>query len=158
MRRDGYTFVPLLAQADRLCFTHCQPAFLLFKPAPLRGNLSQQKCRKRNTLFRCALHSRLPSAPQRYNTLDFPDGKSCAKGSAAPLDTPPRERCSPLDTPCQQGCYPPLLETQSHTNRSWRANAQPSQATLSALQRDSHPSGHPGTFGSCVKSQTLYSA
>lgn len=124
-RRDGYTFVPLLAQADRPCFTHCQPAFLLLKSAPPRGNLSQQKCLKRSTLFRCALHSRLPSAPQRYNTLDFPDGKSCAKG------TP-----SPLDTLCQQGCSRPYWKP--------RGKAGVPLESLLSVQWLSIPSTHAG--------------
>lgn len=76
-----------LRLTGRALHTASQP-FLLVKPAPPRGNLSQQKRRKCNTLFRCVLHSRLPSAAQRYNTLDFPDGKSCAKGTPSPLDTP----------------------------------------------------------------------
>ena len=41
-----------------------------------------------------------PTAVQRYNTLDFPDGKSCAnRGFAPPLETPRRGACRPSGHP-----------------------------------------------------------
>ena len=56
---------------------------------PAMGLLTPER-RNCSHTFRGVLQFRLPSAPQRYNTLDFP-----------------------RKVVCQQGCCSPLLETQS---------------------------------------------
>lgn len=63
--------------------------FLSLMP-PRKGQpFPPERCNRSHT-FRDGLQFRLPSAPQRYNTLDFP-----------------------WKVVCQQGCCSPLLETQS---------------------------------------------
>lgn len=50
------------------------------------------------------------SGRQRYNTLDFPKGKSCAKGRSAPFGYPTKRNAAPLWVSCQHGCYSPPLD------------------------------------------------
>ena len=57
---------------------------------PRKGQPFPPERRNCSHTFRGVLQFRLPSAPQRYNTLDFP-----------------------REVVCQQGCCSPLLETQS---------------------------------------------
>ena len=71
-----------------LARTACQPFLALMLPRKGQSFLPER--RNCNHTFRGVLHFRLPSALQRYNTLDFP-----------------------RKIVCQQGCYSPLLETQS---------------------------------------------
>ena len=83
-----YTFVPQTAKGRQpvLLGTNCQPFFVA--SAALQGHLVVRRA-ERN----CP--SQLPSAAQRYNTLDFV-----------------------TKVVCQQGCGSPLLETQSQRGES----------------------------------------
>ena len=85
-----YTFVPQITRLAYSAYLPRLPAFFCRLCCPARGQPFPPERRNCNHTFRGMLHFRLPSAPQRYNTLDFP-----------------------RKVVCQQGCYSPLLETQS---------------------------------------------
>ena len=62
--------------------SHRLPAFFCRLCCPARGQPFPPERRNCSRTFRGVLQFRLPSAPQRYNTLDFPAGKSCANRDA----------------------------------------------------------------------------
>ena len=107
----------LCSTADRLgeaAFRIFFQPFSIAQTAPFMGQPFPTRTPEMQHRFKSVLHFRLPSAPQRYNTLDFPAGKSCAKGYAVPFGYPCQgQRCFPLDTLCQQGCSRPYWMTQS---------------------------------------------
>lgn len=71
-------------------YPHRLPAFFLSLTLPRKGQPFPPERRNCSHTFRGVIQLRLPSALQRYNTLDFPK-----------------------KVVCQQGCCSPLLETQS---------------------------------------------
>ena len=75
--------------ADEYIFAPPASLFLSLM-LPHKGQPFPSERRNCSHTSRGVLHFRLPSALQRYNTLDFP-----------------------RKIVCQQGCYSPLLETQS---------------------------------------------
>ena len=80
----------LCSAADRLeeaAFRIFFQPFLLLRLPRLWGILSQQKAGNAAQI-QGVLHFRLPSAPQRYNTLDFPTENRVPRGTLSPLDTP----------------------------------------------------------------------
>ena len=101
------------------------PAFFLPLMLPRKGQPFPPERRNCGHTFQGVLQFRLPSAPQRYNTLDFPRKVVChetagffgffrSKGNAIPSEQPRQRRTLfPFEIPCQQGCCSPLLETQS---------------------------------------------
>lgn len=76
------------------------PAFFWRLCCPRRGNLSRQNATTVAALSRGVLQFRLPSASQRYNTLDFPGKVVCQQGCCSPLlETQSQRSYAPLDTP-----------------------------------------------------------
>ena len=111
--------------ADRQCLPAPPASLFLSLMLPRKGQPFPPERRNCSHTFRGVLQFRLPSAPQRYNTLDFPGKVVChetagffgffrSKGSSIPSEHPRQRRTLfPFESPCQQGCYSPLLETQS---------------------------------------------
>ena len=60
--------------------------------------------------FKGVLHFRLPFAPQRYNTLDFPAENRVPRGTLSPLDTPAKGNAVSLWYPMPTECRSPLLD------------------------------------------------
>ena len=76
--------------AGRQCISAPPTSLFLSLMPPRKGQPFPPERRNCSHTFRGVLQFRLPSVPQRYNTLDFP-----------------------RKVVCQQGCCSPLLETQS---------------------------------------------
>ena len=101
----------LCSAADRLeeaAFrTFFQP-FFCCSDCPVYGATFPTRMPEMQHRFKGVLHFRLPSAPQRYNTLDFPAGKSCAKGNAVSLWIPyaNRDAARPYWMTQSQGDFP----------------------------------------------------
>src|SRR5699024_9443900 len=78
---------------------------------PRKGQPFPPERRNCSHTFRGVLQFRLPSAPQRYNTLDFPTENRVPTGMLlAPIGNPEPKRLRPSGHPCQQGCCSPLLD------------------------------------------------
>ena len=92
----------LCSAADRLeeaAFrTFFQP-FSVAQTAPFMGQPFPTRTPELQHRFKSVLHFRLPSAPQRYNTLDFPTENRVPRWTLSPLDTPAKENTVPLRTP-----------------------------------------------------------
>ena len=67
--------------------TFFQP-FSVAQTAPFMGQPFPTRTPEMQHRFKSVLHSRLPSAPQRYNTLDFPTENRVPRVTLSPLDTP----------------------------------------------------------------------
>ena len=81
---------------------------------PRKGQPFLPERRNCSHTFRGGLQLRLPSAPQRYNTLDFPGESRVPRNRRFLWILPDKgKRCFPLESLCQQGCCSPLLEAQS---------------------------------------------
>ena len=66
---------------------------------PRKGQPFPPECRNCSHTLRGVLQFRLPSAPQRYNTLDFPTENRVPTGMLlAPIGNPEPRGYSPLDT------------------------------------------------------------
>ena len=75
--------------------TACQPFLSLMLPR--KGQPFPPERRNCSHTFRSVLHFRLPSAPQRYNTLDFPTENRVPTGMLlAPIGNPEPKGLSPL--------------------------------------------------------------
>ena len=75
------------------------PAFFLSLMLPRKGQPFPPERRNCSHTFRGVLQFRLPSAPQRYNTLDFPTENRVPTGMLlAPIGNPEPRGYSPLDT------------------------------------------------------------
>ncbi len=109
-----YTFVapPENDTADRQCLPAPPASLFLSLMLPRKGQPFPLERRNCGHTFQGVLQFRLPSAPQRYNTLDFPTevatkppvslDSSGQRGTLSPLNTPDKgERCSLLESPCQ---------------------------------------------------------
>lgn len=100
-------------------YPHRLPAFFCRLCCPAWGNLSRQNAATVATLSEGVLQFWLPSAPQRYNTLDFlresrmPRMALPSFGNLLPKKKGGGKRCSPLDTPCQQGAARPYWKPRA---------------------------------------------
>ena len=80
-------------------YPHRLPAFFLSLMLPRKGQPFPPERRNCSHTFRGVLQFRLPSAPQRYNTLDFPTENRVPTGMLlAPIGNPEPRGYSPLDT------------------------------------------------------------
>ena len=80
-------------------YPHRLPAFFLSLMPPRKGQPFPPERRNCSHTFRGVLQFRLPSAPQRYNTLDFPTENRVPTGMLlAPIGNPEPRGYSPLDT------------------------------------------------------------
>ena len=83
---------------DSAC-PHRLPAFFLSLMLPRKGQPFPPERRNCGHTFQGVLQFRLPSAPQRYNTLDFPTENRVPTGMLlAPIGNPEPRGYSPLDT------------------------------------------------------------
>ena len=81
---------------------HIRPAYQPFLSLmlPQKGQPFPPERRNCSRTFQGVLQFRLPSAPQRYNTLDFPGKVVCQQGCCSPLlETQSQRSYAPLDTP-----------------------------------------------------------
>ena len=88
--------------AGRQCILAPPASLFLSLMLPRKGQPFPPERRNCSHTLRGVLQFRLPSAPQRYNTLDFPGkvGKSCANRDAArPYWKPRAKGATPLWTP-----------------------------------------------------------
>ena len=70
-------------------YPHRLPAFFLSLMLPRKGQPFPPECRNCSHTFQGVLQFRLPSAPQRYNTLDFPTENRVPTGMLlAPIGNP----------------------------------------------------------------------
>src|SRR5699024_4368471 len=76
-------------------YPHRLPAFFLSLMLPRKGQPFPPERRNCSRTFQGVLQFRLPSAPQRYNTLDFPEESRVPTGMLlAPIGNPePKELC-----------------------------------------------------------------
>ena len=75
------------------------PAFFLSLMLPRKEQPFPPERRNCSHTLRGVLQFRLPSAPQRYNTLDFPGKVVCQQGCCSPLlETQSQRSYAPLDT------------------------------------------------------------
>ena len=116
----------LCSTADRLeeaAFRIFFQPFSIAQTAPFMGQPFPTRTPEMQHRFKSVLHFRLPSAPQRYNTLDFPTENRVPRWTLSPLDTPAKgQRCFPLDTSrifcdreypnCKNAVRIPLLENE----------------------------------------------
>ena len=80
-------------------YPHRLPAFFLSLMLPRKGQPFPPERRNCSRTFQGVLQFRLPSAPQRYNTLDFPTENRVPTGMLlAPIGNPEPRGYSPLDT------------------------------------------------------------
>ena len=80
-------------------YPHRLPAFFCRLCCPARGQPFPPERRNCSRSFRGVLQFRLPAAPQRYNTLDFPTENRVPTGMLlAPIGNPEPRGYSPLDT------------------------------------------------------------
>ena len=80
-------------------YPHRLPAFFLSLMLPRKGQPFPPERRNCGHTFQGVLQFRLPSAPQRYNTLDFPAENCVPTGMLlAPIGNPEPRGCAPLDT------------------------------------------------------------
>ena len=87
-------------KAGRQCISAPPTSFFLSLMLPQKGQPFPPERRNCSHTFRGVLQFRLPSAPQRYNTLDFPRKVVCQQGCCSPLlETQSQRGCAPLDTP-----------------------------------------------------------
>ena len=81
----------LCSTADRLeeaAFRIFFQPFSIAQTAPFMGQPFPTRTPEMQHRFKSVLHFRLPSAPQRYNTLDFPTENRVPRWTLSPLDTP----------------------------------------------------------------------
>lgn len=92
----------LCSAADRLeeaAFrTFFQP-FFCCSDCPVYGATFPTRTPEMQHRFKGVLHSRPPSAPQRYNTLDFPTENRVPRWTLSPLDTPAKDNAVSLWIP-----------------------------------------------------------
>ena len=87
--------------AGRQCISAPPTSLFLSLMLPRKGQPFPPERRNCSHTFRGVLQFRLPSAPQRYNTLDFPTENRVPTGMLlAPIGNPEPRGYSPLDTPC----------------------------------------------------------
>ena len=89
------------------------PAFFLSLMLPRKGQPFPPERRNCSHTFRGVLQFRLPSAPQRYNTLDFPTENRVPTGMLlAPIGNPEPKRLRPSGHPaCPCSDYPSCSHT-----------------------------------------------
>ena len=81
-------------------YPHRLPAFFLSLMLPRKGQPFSPERRNCSHTLRGVLQFRLPPAPQRYNTLDFPRESRVPTGMLlAPIGNPEPKEYAPLDTP-----------------------------------------------------------
>ena len=80
-------------------YPHRLPAFFLSLMLPRKGQPFPPERRNCGHTFQGVLQFRLPSAPQRYNTLDFPTENRVPTGMLAPLLETQRQRDVPFEIP-----------------------------------------------------------
>lgn len=86
--------------ADRQCLPAPPASLFLSLMLPLMGQPFPTERRNCSHTFRGVLQLRRSSAPQRYNTLDFPRESRVPTGMLlAPIGNPEPRSCAPLDTP-----------------------------------------------------------
>ena len=86
--------------AGRQCISAPPASLFLSLMLPRKGQPFPPERRNCSHTFRGVLQFRLLSAPQRYNTLDFPTENRVPTGMLlAPIGNPEQRVCSPLDTP-----------------------------------------------------------
>ena len=92
----------LCSTADRLeeaAFRIFFQPFSIAQTAPFMGQPFPTRTPEMQHRFKSVLHFWLPSAPQRYNTLDFPTENRVPTGMLlAPIGNPEPRGCAPLDT------------------------------------------------------------
>ncbi len=87
--------------AGRQCISAPPTSLFLSLMPPRKRQPFPPERRNCSHTFRGVLQFRLPSAPQRYNTLDFPTENRVPTGMLlAPIGNPEPRGYSPLDTPC----------------------------------------------------------
>ncbi len=87
--------------ADRQCLPAPPASLFLSLMLPRKEQPFPPERRNCSHTLRGVLQFRLPSAPQRYNTLDFPTENRVPTGMLlAPIGNPEPRGYSPLDTPC----------------------------------------------------------
>ena len=94
-------------------YPHRLPAFFCRLCCPARGQPFPPERRNCSRSFRGVLQFRLPSAPQRYNTLDFPTENRVPTGMLlAPIGNPEPKRLRPSGHPaCPCSDYPSCSHT-----------------------------------------------
>ena len=87
-------------KAGRQCISAPPASLFLSLMLPCKGQPFPPKRRNCGHTFQGVLQFRLPSAPQRYNTLDFPTENRVPTGMLlAPIGNPePKGLYAPLDT------------------------------------------------------------
>ena len=86
--------------AGRQCISAPPASLFLSLMLPRKGQPFPPERRNCSHTFRGVLQFRLLSAPQRYNTLDFPEKVVCQQGCCSPLlETQSQRSCAPLDAP-----------------------------------------------------------
>ena len=86
--------------AGRQCISAPPTSLFLSLMPPRKRQPFPPERRNCSHTFRGVLQFRLPSAPQRYNTLDFPTENRVPTGMLlAPIGNPEPRGYSPLDTP-----------------------------------------------------------
>jgi len=101
-------------------YPHRLPAFFLSLMLPRKGQPFPPERRNCSHTFRGVLQFRLPSAPQRYNTLDFPTENRVPTGMLlAPIGNPEPKRGYPsLKSPRPFRIPDQASNTQSPQHRS----------------------------------------
>ena len=94
-------------------YPHRLPAFFLSLMLPRKGQPFPPERRNCSHTFRGVLQFRLPSAPQRYNTLDFPTENRVPTGMLlAPIGNPePKGLCPSGHPACPCSGYPSCFRT-----------------------------------------------
>ena len=94
-------------------YPHRLPAFFLSLMLPRKGQPFPPERRNCSRTFQGVLQFRLPSAPQRYNTLDFPEESRVPTGVLlAPIGNPEPKGLRPSGHPIYScGGYPSCSHT-----------------------------------------------
>ena len=107
----------LCSTADRLgeaAFRIFFQPFSIAQTAPFMGQPFPTRTPEMQHRFKSVLHFRLPSAPQRYNTLDFPTENRVPRWTLSPLDTPAKGNAVSLWIPyANRDATRPYWMTQS---------------------------------------------
>ena len=100
-------------KAGRQCISAPPASFFLSLMLPRKGQPFPPERRNCSHTFRGVLQFRLPSAPQRYNTLDFPTENRVPTGMLlAPIGNPEPKRLRPSGHPaCPCSDYPSCSHT-----------------------------------------------
>ena len=99
--------------AGRQCISAPPASLFLSLMLPRKGQPFPPERRNCSHTFRGVLQFRLPSAPQRYNTLDFPTENRVPTGMLlAPIGNPEPKRLRPSGHPaCPCSDYPSCSHT-----------------------------------------------